>query len=88
MHTNNPPPLNLPTLKAFMSTTITGNIQLWRQKSLDGTITLDEMREALALIRKERVGASVVSAVSREKKSTAKAKAAPINSDDLLGELM
>ncbi len=70
-----------------MSTTINANIQLWRQKSADGTITLDEMRQAIAAIRKERVGASEVSAVSRERKSTAKAKAAPIDSDALLDSL-
>ena len=66
---------------------INGNIQLWRQKSRDGTITLDEMRQAIALIRAERVGASAVSAKSTATKVAAKAKAAPIDSDELLNEL-
>ena len=72
-----------------MSTTIAMNIQLWRQKAADGTITTDEMRQAIAAIRKERVQASEVSATSTARKSTAKAKAkeAPIDSDALLGEL-
>lgn len=70
-----------------MSEVITGSIQIWRQKSLDGTITLEEMRQAIAAIRRERTGAGVKSAASREKKATTKAKAAPINSDDLLSEL-
>ena len=72
-----------------MSDTIMSNIQLWRAKSSDGTITLEEMRDAIAAIRKERVDAGAKSAVAKERKtSTAtKAKAAPIDSDALLGEL-
>jgi hypothetical protein len=65
-----------------MSQVITSQIQLWRQKAADGTITTEEMREAIAAIRKERVGASEKSAVSR-------AKAAPkaaINADDVLAK--
>jgi hypothetical protein len=65
-----------------MSQVITSQIQLWRQKVADNTITEDELREAIAAIRKERVGASTVSAKSR-------AKAAPkpvINADDVLAK--
>ena len=72
-----------------MSDIIFARLQEWRQKAAAGTMTLDECREAIAAIRKERVQASAVSSVSKERKATAtaKAKAAPINSDDLLGEL-
>jgi hypothetical protein len=70
-----------------MSEVILSNIQLWRQKCRDGSITLDEMREAIAAIRKERVQASETSTASKTKKAAAKAKEAPINSDDLLSEL-
>lgn len=70
-----------------MSSVINGNIQLWRQKSLAGTITLEESRQAIAAIRLERMGAGERSAVSKAKKTTAKAKAAPIDSEALLGEL-
>jgi hypothetical protein len=63
------------------------NVQLWRQKAREGTLTLEETRAAIAAIRKERIGASAVSAASTEKKSAAKEKAKPINSDDLLSEL-
>ena len=69
------------------SEVILSSIQIWRQKSRDGTITLDEIREAIAAIRKERVEASTVSKVAKERKSTAKAKATPIDSNALLGEL-
>lgn len=68
--------------KALMSVVISSQIQLWRQKVADGTITTDELREAIAAIRKERVGSSEKSAVSR-------AKAAPkpkINADDVLAK--
>lgn len=71
-----------------MSEVIQGSIQIWRQKALDGTITMEEMRQAIAAIRRERVGASEKSSASREKKATAKAKAAPIDSEALLGELL
>ena len=70
-----------------MSVVIQTNIQLWRSKSRDGTITLDEMRQAISAIRADRVGAGAVSAASTEKKAVAKAKNVPINSDDLLTEL-
>ena len=71
------------------STTIQSNIQLWRQKVADGTITNEELTEAIAAIRKERVGAAGVSAGATEKKAAAKtrAKAAPIDSDELLAGL-
>lgn len=78
-----------------MSEVIAEKIQLWRQKAADGTISLDEMREAIAAIRKERVNAQEKSTTSRTRKAkseassggTTSSKAAPINSDDLLGEL-
>lgn len=70
-----------------MSEVIQSNIQLWRAKALDGSITREEMKEALAQIRSERVGASERSSASKARTSTAKAKAAPIDSNSLLGEL-
>lgn len=70
-----------------MSEVIVSNIQLWRQKSADGSITLEEMRDAIAAIRKERVEKSITSDASTQRKATAKAKAVPIDSDDLLKEL-
>ena len=70
-----------------MSEIIMSNIQLWRAKSRDGTITIEEMRQAIAAIRKERVGASTVSADSKEKKAAVSKKKAPIDSNAMLGEL-
>lgn len=71
-----------------MSDIIMSNIQIWRAKAAAGTITLEEMREAIAAIRKERVGASEKSETSRTKKATAAAKKAPIDSNALLDELL
>ena len=68
-----------------MSLIISSQIQLWRQKVYDGTITQDEMREAIAAIRKDRVLSSEKSTTSRAKKADAKK---PIDSDELLSELM
>ena len=61
-------------------------IQLWRQKAREGTLTQEEMREAIAALRQARIGAASVSAVSRERKATARAQK-NVNSDDLLSEL-
>lgn len=71
----------------MVSEVINSQIQVWRQKAADGTITLEEMREAIAAIRKERVAASEKSSASKTRTATAKAKAAPIDSDSLLSEL-
>jgi hypothetical protein len=71
-----------------MSDVINEKIQYWRAKAATPEgLSLDEMREAIASIRKERVAASETSSKSRAKKADAKEKAKPINSDDLLGEL-
>ncbi len=61
-------------------------IQTWRQKAREGTLSADEMREAIAALRQDRVMASATSAVAKERKSTARAKK-DINSDAMLGEL-
>jgi Arc/MetJ-type ribon-helix-helix transcriptional regulator len=72
-----------------VSEVIQTQIQTWRQRAAAGLMTLDEMREAIAAIRKERVEASSVSAASKERKATTKAKAnaAPIDSEALLNQL-
>lgn len=50
----------------------------WRVKARDGTLTQDEMREAITFLRAERVAMPA---------SGTKAKAKPINTADLLSEL-
>ena len=71
-----------------MSDYINSNIQLWRMKAADGTLTKEEMREAIAAIRASRIGADAVSAKSKEKKATAATKKATIvDTGSLLNEL-
>lgn len=55
-------------------------IQLWRQRAREGTLTQEELKEAIHALREDRVKSAKTSATSRAKK-------APVNSDDLLGEL-
>jgi len=57
-------------------------IQLLRQKSRDGTLSQDDMRRAIFLLREGRVAAAATSSVSRTKKAKV-----TVNSDDLLSEL-
>ncbi len=51
-----------------------------RAKAKAGTLTFDEYKEVIALMREGRVGAHIVSAKSRS-------AAAPVNTDDLLKSL-
>jgi len=71
-----------------MSEVILSNIQLWREKARNGTLTQEEAKQAVDAIRKDRIGAAAVSASSKATKATAKAKAAPIDSDAMLDSLM
>lgn len=60
-------------------------IAVWRQRCNDGTITPEEMREALAALRQDRLLAAQTSAKS--KSGGGKSKAPTKSSDDLLAEL-
>lgn len=55
----------------------------WRQKARDGTLTRDEMREAISFLRAERTAIPPSTAKPR----TSAAKAPAKSADDLLGEL-
>lgn len=54
----------------------------WRDKARKGELTQDELREAISALREDR-SRSVSAGVATK----AKAKKAPISSDDLLAEL-
>lgn len=69
-----------------MTPDMNAKVQLWRQKARDGTLTQEEMREALTALRADRTNSHTNSGASRAKRTTAKAKA-NINSEDLLSEL-
>lgn len=51
-----------------------------RKKALDKTITMEEMREAIVILRQDRVTAAQTSAKSRKAK-------APVDAEDLLSQL-
>lgn len=69
-----------------MNNTITTNVQIWRQKAANGTITLAEMREAIAAIRKERMTADDRSTGKRQATATKAAKSAPVDMQSLMDE--
>lgn len=63
---------------------VQARIGILRQKAREGTLTLEESREAVRFLREDRVLAQATSTKSRTTKA---AKAAAVNSDDLLSEL-
>lgn len=67
---------------------VQSKIALWRQRAIDGTLTKEEMAEAVVLLRQDRRGAAVASekAVSARKKAAAP-RVVP-SADDLLNDLM
>lgn len=71
-----------------MSDIINFSVQEWRRKAREGTLSVPEMKAALSAIRAERQMAGTISATSTRTKAAAKAKAAPIDSDSLLDDLM
>lgn len=68
-----------------MSSPVTPELQskiaLWRRKAQDGTITLDEMKEAIIAMRMGRKSAAEAAASSGKKKKPTR------SADDMLGEL-
>lgn len=68
----------------MQSPDLQSRIAVWRQKALDGTLTVEDQREAIAAIRGERKSAA---ATSEQSKRT-KAKAAVPDAKALLGDLM
>jgi len=55
---------------------------IWRQKASTNTLSIEEMREAIAALRGSRQAASVASAKSRTPKSSPRA------ADDMLKDLL
>lgn len=70
-----------------MNTQIHERLTVLRAKSRANTITMEEIRESITLMREGRIAAAATSSTSKAKKATTAAKKLPINSDDLLSEL-
>jgi hypothetical protein len=66
-----------------VSPELQSKISIWRTKAVAGTLTPDEMKEAILALRQDRIGASIASAASKR----TKAKAEIPDADDLLAEM-
>lgn len=60
-------------------------IALWRQKAAEGTLTIEEMREAVSVLRAGRVAAQRSSDESRTKRAKKEIKTADALLDELGG---
>lgn len=58
-----------------------------RQKIASGNYTIDDVRQAVAIMREGRAAAAVTSSTSRTKRATAKASAAPVDTGKLFNDL-
>lgn len=54
-----------------MTPELNSKIAIWRAKSVEGKLTPEELREAIAALRQGRVGASIASAASKRSKAVA-----------------
>lgn len=66
-----------------MTPELNAKIALWRSKAAAGTLTEEEMIEAMKVMRAGRVGAAIASDASRRKRAVAEVP----DADDMLKEL-
>lgn len=66
-----------------MSPELNQRIAVWRSKAAAGTLTKDEMREAIKVLRQDRIAA----AANSDRARTSRAKAEIPDADDLLKEM-
>jgi hypothetical protein len=59
----------------------------WRHKCADGSITLDEMREAVKVLRANRVSAAEAAAKSKSGGAKSKKSSTPVDAGSLLDQL-
>lgn len=62
-------------------------IAAWRLKAADGTLTLDEMKEAIVHLRAGRLSAAVAASAAKKSSASGAKKTVISNSDDLLDEI-
>ncbi len=72
--------------------TLFSQLEIWRQASVAGTISLEEMREAIKTLRGARLAAAEANASSKKKTPSTPGSGrgrpkTPINTDDLLKDL-
>lgn len=66
-----------------MTPEVSAQIAIWRHKTNEGTITVEEMRQAVDLIRGSRKSAAISSEQARKTRAKKEIKSA----DEMLGEL-
>lgn len=66
-----------------MTPEIASKVAVWRAKAANNTLTLEEMREAIAIMRQGRLGAAAASSAARR----SRAKAEIPDAEDLLAEM-
>lgn len=62
-------------------------ISIWRTKAVDGSITLEEMREAIKVLRANRTASQEAAAKSKAGGRSKKSPAAPVDAGSLLDQL-
>lgn len=67
----------------IVSVELQTKIAAWRQRAAEGTMTLEDMKEAVAYIRAGRMSAQAASAASKRKKAIAEIP----HASDMLSEL-
>lgn len=67
----------------MISPELSAKMSIWRQKALEGTLSIEDQREAVAYMRGERKGA----AISPEQAKRTKAKKEIKSAEELLREL-
>lgn len=66
-----------------MTPELESKIAIWRARAINGTLTQEDMKEAILALRADRIGAAVASAASKR----VKAKAEVPDADALLKEM-
>ena len=67
-----------------MNPELQSKIEVWKRQAAEGALSEAQMLEVVRALREGRMGAAIASEVSRK----SKAKAAPVDGNDLLGEMM
>ena len=62
-------------------------IATWRLRAAEGTLTLDEMKEAIVFLRAGRLNAANAAATAKRSSAAGAKRTVIANSDDLLDEI-
>ena len=62
-------------------------LSVWRTKAADGSLSIDDMREAIKVLRANRMSTAEAAAKSKSGGSRKKSPAAPVDAGNLLDQL-